>query len=127
MFFFLVANAVGNGTSFPPPQTILLAQHRAARKAKLTVGRQWDTFEDKGPPRQVLFWSGGKDSFLTLRALQQENSLRREAGEEEEGPVTLLTTFDGASGMIAFQDTKASRIRERGRTYGWHTVEAFRS
>lgn len=60
----------------------------------------------------MLFWSGGKDSFLTLRALQQENKINREAGEEEEGPVTLVTTFDGASGMIAFQDTRASILRK---------------
>lgn len=84
------------------PQTVMLAQHRKQRKAKLTVGSGWKTFKDNGPgERTVLFWSGGKDSFLTLRALQQR---LRERKEQER--ITLLTTFDGKTGKIPFQDTK---------------------
>lgn len=76
----------------------MLSQYRKQRKAKLTVGKAWKAFRDKGAERSVLFWSGGKDSFLTLRALQRR-------GEER---ITLLTTFDGKTGKIPFQDTKVS-------------------
>lgn len=83
----------------------MLVQHRKQRKARLTVGASWKTFKDDGAgERTVLFWSGGKDSFLTLRALQQRNKNKRKS----EGPerITLLTTFDGKTGKIPFQDTK---------------------
>lgn len=82
----------------------MLAQYRKGRKLKLTVGPAWSTFDEEGPARQVLFWSGGKDSFLALRALQRENK----AGEDER--ITLLTTFERSSGTIPFQGTQA-RIR----------------
>ncbi len=45
-------------------------------------------------PADVLFWSGGKDSFLAYRALMRER-LR---------PVILLTTFDSATRTIAHQE-----------------------
>ena len=45
-------------------------------------------------PVDVLFWSGGKDSFLAFRALLREGVR----------PVVLLTTFDAASRMIAHQE-----------------------
>lgn len=93
----------------PLLQTVMLASFRKGRKkAKLTTGEKWNSFKDVGPPRQVLFWSGGKDSFLALKALQ--NDIRREKQGQVPGRrarVTLLTTFDGASGKIAFQDTQA--------------------
>lgn len=41
----------------------------------------------------ILFWSGGKDSFLALRAMQREGRF---------APV-LLTTFDARSRIIAHQ------------------------
>lgn len=44
------------------------------------------------PVCDVLFWSGGKDSFLALRALQQ-------AGRS----VVLLTTFEDATEVVAHQ------------------------
>lgn len=81
----------------------MLAQHRKQRKSKLTVGEGWKAFtDDGGGERTVLFWSGGKDSFLTLRALQKR---KREEGRGSER-ITLLTTFDGKTGKIPFQDTK---------------------
>lgn len=43
----------------------------------------------------VLFWSGGKDSYLAYRALSREGH----------GNVVLLTTFDAHSRMIAHQGT----------------------
>lgn len=75
----------------------MLSQHRRKRKAKLTVGAAWKTFRDDGAERVVLFWSGGKDSFLALRAIQKSRLNER---------ITLLTTFDGRTGNIPFQDTK---------------------
>lgn len=84
-------------------QTALLAQFRKGKKSKLTVGNAWKSFKDEGPLREVLFWSGGKDSLLALRALQQD---QRETGCEVK--ITLLTTYDGDTGNIPFQDTKAS-------------------
>ena len=45
-------------------------------------------------PADVLFWSGGKDSFLTYRALRRES----------ERPIILLTTFDAQSRKIAHQE-----------------------
>ena len=45
-------------------------------------------------PVDLLFWSGGKDSFLALR------TLRREAAH----PIVLLTTFDAGSRIVAHQE-----------------------
>lgn len=81
----------------------MLARYRGRGKPRLTVGEAWKTFRDRGPPRDVLFWSGGKDSFLALRALQQELKGRNER-------VTLLTTFDGATGRVPFQDSQVGHV-----------------
>lgn len=80
----------------------MLSQYRKRRKAKLTVGAAWKSFRDEGAERVVLFWSGGKDSFLTLRALQRKKAADR---------ITLLTTFDGNSGKIPFQETKVNTLQ----------------
>ena len=50
----------------------------------------------------VLFWSGGKDSFLALRALLRQG---RAPGE-----VALLTTFDAVSRRIAHQDVAIADV-----------------
>lgn len=47
----------------------------------------------------LLFWSGGKDSYLAYRALRRE-----------EVDVTLLTTFDAATGLIAHQDIRIEQV-----------------
>lgn len=78
----------------------MLRRYREGRKAKLTVGKAWNKFTDEDAERIVLFWSGGKDSFLTLRALQKRGGKER---------ITLLTTFDGKTGKIPFHNTKVSR------------------
>lgn len=91
----------------------MLVQYRKQRKARLTVGAGWKTFKDDGAgERTVLFWSGGKDSFLTLRALQRRSNKAEGRGLREHGPerITLLTTFDGKTGKIPFQDTKVCTI-----------------
>ena len=55
----------------------------------------WLTPLRPGPePVDVLFWSGGKDSFLAYRALRREGVR----------PAVLLTTFDAASRTIAHQE-----------------------
>jgi hypothetical protein len=62
----------------------------------------------------VLFWSGGKDSFLTLRALQAEqhsdssssaSSSSSTAAAAAPTGILLLTTCDAVSGSVAFQNT----------------------
>ena len=54
----------------------------------------------------VLSWSGGKDSYLALLRLAEEN--RRE--------VVLLTTFDGRSGQVAHQDVHIDDVRDQARS-----------
>ena len=56
----------------------------------------------------VLFWSGGKDSYLALRAL------RREALN----PVILLTTFEDATEIVAHQQVPLSQIKAQAATLG---------
>ena len=57
----------------------------------------------------LLFWSSGKDSFLTLRHWLRQ---RIEAGLPLSGAldrVTLVTTFDGSSRTIAHQEVEIAR------------------
>ena len=61
----------------------------------------WLTPLRPGPePVDVLFWSGGKDSFLAYRALLCEAAR----------PVVLLTTFDAASRTIAHQELRVELV-----------------
>lgn len=53
-----------------------------------------------GKPVDVLFWSGGKDSFLAYRTLLREGAR----------PVVLLTTFDAASRTIAHQELRLELV-----------------
>ena len=50
---------------------------------------------------KVLFFSGGKDSFLTIRALMKSY---REESKKKKLFLILLTTFDSTSRFIAHQD-----------------------
>jgi diphthamide synthase (EF-2-diphthine--ammonia ligase) len=52
------------------------------------------------PEKPALFWSGGKDSLLALRAWQQ-------AGHP---PPILVTTYDDESEMVPYQEIPISRI-----------------
>jgi ATP-binding cassette subfamily B (MDR/TAP) protein 1 len=56
------------------------------------------------PNVKVLFFSGGKDSFLTIRAMVQSY--------EKESPfgLVLLTTFDASKRMVAHQDVSIDQI-----------------
>ena len=63
-------------------------------------------------PCDVLSWSGGKDSFLALRALRREG-LR---------PVVLMSTFDGRSGRVAHQEVTIDDLRRQVRALGLRLV-----
>ena len=54
-------------------------------------------------PVDLLFWSGGKDSYLALRALIRE-AVR---------PTVLLTTFDGRSEQVAHQEVLIADVRRQ--------------
>jgi ATP-binding cassette subfamily B (MDR/TAP) protein 1 len=56
----------------------------------------------------VLFWSGGKDSYLALRALQRADAR----------PVVLLTTFEDRSELVAHQRVLLSQIRDQATALG---------
>ncbi len=56
----------------------------------------------------VLFWSGGKDSFLAYRALER-------AGERE---IVLLTTFDAKSRIIAHQEIAIEDVTAQAAALG---------
>jgi len=57
----------------------------------------------EGTTHDLLFWSGGKDSYLTLRALQKAN----------ERKVLLVNTFDGNAERVAHQDLTLEQIRSQ--------------
>jgi diphthamide synthase (EF-2-diphthine--ammonia ligase) len=63
---------------------------------------------NKSIARDVLFWSGGKDSFLALKYLQ----------DETEGDPLLLTTFDDESGRVPHQDIPIEAIRQQALDLG---------
>jgi ATP-binding cassette subfamily B (MDR/TAP) protein 1 len=60
--------------------------------------------KEEGDPIKVLFFSGGKDSFLTLRALMRNT---------EPSIVILLTTFDATSRVIAHQEVHIQDIQRQ--------------
>ena len=66
------------------------------RKAARIQQPAWLTDARPSPTGEqaILFWSGGKDSFLALRAIQREGRF---------DPI-LLTTFDARSRIIAHQE-----------------------
>lgn len=54
----------------------------------------------------VLFWSGGKDSYLGYRYLKKEYG-------NHPRDIVLLTTFDAATRIVAHQEVAFSRIEEQ--------------
>ena len=65
----------------------------------------------------VLFWSGGKDSYLALR------SLLKEKGEARRG-VVLMTTFDARTRIIAHQEVEIKTVVRQAETLGVSLVGA---
>ncbi|MEO0417815.1 MAG: DUF5522 domain-containing protein [Pseudomonadota bacterium] len=60
----------------------------------------------------VLFWSGGKDSFLTYRAMQRAGLTN----------IVLLTTFDARSREIAHQEFTIDAVVEQAAHLGLPTI-----
>lgn len=58
------------------------------------------TMDDLSDDVDVVFWSGGKDSFLALRRMQAKNTR----------DILLLTTYDVATQQVAHQNVKISDI-----------------
>jgi len=71
---------------------------RIQQAAWLTTARP-----DPACETALLFWSGGKDSFLAYRALLRTGKAN----------IALLTTFDARSRMIAHQDFAIDRVVEQ--------------
>jgi ATP-binding cassette subfamily B (MDR/TAP) protein 1 len=77
---------------------------------------------------KVLFWSGGKDSFLAVRALarqaQEQAAQFSTSGPPSDGQkcrgfgVILLTTFDATSGTVAHQEMPVTTIVRQARHLG---------
>jgi ATP-binding cassette subfamily B (MDR/TAP) protein 1 len=59
----------------------------------------------------VLFWSGGKDSFLALRALQREHA-------NTATPIVLLTTFGANTRTVAHQEVEIEDIVRQAEALG---------
>jgi len=57
----------------------------------------------------LLFWSGGKDSFLTLRAMQREAPGR---------DIVLITTFDARTRVIAHQEVDIQTVVRQAQVLG---------
>ena len=68
----------------------------------------------EGSHVRVLFFSGGKDSFLALRSLVRQR-LSRTSGEFH---VVLLTTFDAESRTVAHQDVPIATVERQARHLG---------
>lgn len=83
--------------------------HRNVRGKRPPARDPW--FENHGDesddssPCDVLFWSGGKDSYLALRTLQREG----------QRPIVLLTTFEDSSEIVAHQGIRLAKIQEQAR------------
>lgn len=69
--------------------------------------------EDRMPSevtRYVLFWSGGKDSYLALVHLLEDRP---------DAHVTLLTTFDEDSQTVAHQEVPFAKVMDQSRKLGF--------
>lgn len=76
------------------------------RRAKLIQQASWLTpFTESDIPIDLLFWSGGKDSFLTLRELGRSSSHRP----------ALATTFDASRRTIAHQELALELVIRQAR------------
>jgi hypothetical protein len=58
----------------------------------------------------VLFWSGGKDSFLALRALLRAAAATAGSSTDHRSRFVLLTTFDRDSRFVAHQEVPVASI-----------------
>ena len=65
----------------------------------------------------ILFWSGGKDSFLAARALAREHRSSGGGGGGG-GRLLLLTTFDAANRTVAHQEVPITTIVRQASALG---------
>ena len=74
----------------------------------------------------VLMWSGGKDSFLALRAMLRPGGRLHDVGTSG---VILLTTFDASTRMVAHQDVSARDVERQAKhlDVGWVGVPLHRN
>lgn len=70
------------------------------------------TFDDLPESVDVLFWSGGKDSYLSLRALQRAATRA----------IVLLTTYDAVSGSVAHQEVAICEIIKQAKKSKLHLL-----
>jgi diphthamide synthase (EF-2-diphthine--ammonia ligase) len=66
---------------------------------------------------QILFFSGGKDSFLTIRALVRRQQQRRRE-DASSYALVLLTTFDASTRIIAHQEVGIDVILRQAQHLG---------
>lgn len=80
---------------------------RASRiKAPALLSGSFDALEGDSLV-DILFWSGGKDSFLAARRLVRERG---------RGSLLLMTTFDGASRLVAHQQIQVTEVVRQAKT-----------
>lgn len=75
--------------------------YTAGQAAPAVTPPRWLTRQrPPADPADLLFWSGGKDSFLAYRALKRARAR----------PIVLLTTFDAASEIVAHQELRLQLV-----------------
>eukprot|EP00802_Teleaulax_amphioxeia_P008743 Tamp_08752.p1 GENE.Tamp_08752~~Tamp_08752.p1 ORF type:complete len:712 (-),score=155.10 Tamp_08752:146-1975(-) len=62
---------------------------------------------------EVVFWSGGKDSYMALLARQ-----KRLEELKEDARVVLLTTFDESTGVVPEQEIQVAQVVDQARALG---------
>jgi len=89
----------GAGCRHCPFEHESVPTHRRSRRIQQPA---WltDTRPQSGRANVIVFWSGGKDSFLAYRAFIKEGRL---------SPI-LLTTFDARTRMIAHQEFSIDEV-----------------
>ncbi|MEM7781563.1 MAG: DUF5522 domain-containing protein [Pseudomonadota bacterium] len=81
-----------------------------SQRAKRIQQAAWLTNARPDPSREaaIVFWSGGKDSFLAYRALERQKRFS----------LVLLTTFDARSRIIAHQEFPIDDVVEQAKRLG---------
>jgi iron complex transport system substrate-binding protein len=90
---------------------------KAARIQQPAFLHRRATTPREGQPRHVLFWSGGKDSLLALRAwLRSRLEQGSQTALEVLDSLVLLTTFDAATRVVAHQEVSIAEIERQARS-----------
>jgi diphthamide synthase (EF-2-diphthine--ammonia ligase) len=106
-------NCCGNGCRHCPFNHASIPMGERADRIKapaLLAGTFAALDNEEDEPIDVLFWSGGKDSFLTARRL-----VRERGGTSR---LLLLTTFDGASRIVGHQQIPISEVVRQAEVLG---------